>query len=152
QRYTSEGKSVNVFASCDFVLLDSRLLPIIPSADSEIPILSVISPSTSKMTPMIDTVATVERNDLSPSESNSGSGRSYGYLRLRLDQRIPVLPGQFAMLKPHGICEPLLRRAMAYYRSAIVGGALCVDFIYQILGRGTQSLANLKPGDQVDFL
>jgi len=105
---------------------------------------------------MIDTVATVERNDLIISEpssrSNGGSGRSYGYLRLRLDQEIPVLPGQFAMLKQHGICEPLLRRAMAYYRSGTINGALCVDFVYQILGRGTQSLAGLKPGDQIDFL
>lgn len=97
---------------------------------------------------MIDAVATVERNDLILSEST----RSYGYLRLRLHRTIPVLPGQFAMLKPRGIYEPLLRRAMAYYRAATVNGALRVDFIYQILGRGTQSLAKLKPGDQVDFL
>jgi dihydroorotate dehydrogenase electron transfer subunit len=71
---------------------------------------------------------------------------------LRLDQEIPVLPGQFAMIKPHGIVEPLLRRAMAYYRSVTVNGAPCVDFIYQILGRGTRALANLRPGDKVDFL
>ena len=105
---------------------------------------------------MIDTVTTVERNELILPESdgmpNVSSGRRYGYLRLRLDQRIPVLPGQFAMIKPHGIYEPLLRRAMAYYRSLTVGGAPCVDFIYQILGRGTQTLANLRPGDKVDFL
>ncbi|HEV2666285.1 MAG TPA: dihydroorotate dehydrogenase electron transfer subunit [Blastocatellia bacterium] len=105
---------------------------------------------------MIDTVTTIERNDLILPEpdgwSNIGSGRSYGYLRLRLDRIIPVLPGQFAMIKPHGIYEPLLRRAMAYYRSVTVGGAPCVDFIYQILGRGTQALANLRPGDKVDFL
>src|SRR5262249_52171238 len=105
---------------------------------------------------MIDTVTTVERNDLifpeSDGVSNIGSGRKYGYLRLRLDRRIPVLPGQFAMIKPHGIYEPLLRRAMAYYRSLTVGGGRWVDFIYQILGRGTQALANLRPGDKVDFL
>jgi dihydroorotate dehydrogenase electron transfer subunit len=96
----------------------------------------------------IDTVATVERNDLIASES----ARSYGYLRLRLGQRIPAYPGQFAMLRPRGIYEPLLRRAMAYYRSAIVNDALMVDFIYQVLGRGTQALAKLRAGDQVDFL
>ncbi len=101
---------------------------------------------------MIDTITTVERNDLVLPESDGVSGRRYGYLRLRLDQKIPVLPGQFAMIKPHGIAEPLLRRAMAYYRSMTVGGAPCVDFIYQILGRGTQALANLRPGDKVDFL
>src|SRR5262249_57023690 len=36
--------------------------------------------------------------------------------------------------------------------SVTVGAAPCVDFIYQILGRGTQALANLRPGDEVDFL
>ncbi len=97
---------------------------------------------------MIDTVATVERNDPIASTST----RNYGLIRLRLDQKIPVLPGQFAMLKPRGSFEPLLRRAMAYYQSDIIGDSLNVDFIYQILGRGTQSLAKLKAGDQVDFL
>jgi dihydroorotate dehydrogenase electron transfer subunit len=105
---------------------------------------------------MIDTVTTVERNDLILPEpdggSSVGSGRMYGYLRLRLDREIPVLPGQFAMIKPHGIAEPLLRRAMAYYRSMTAEGAPCVDFIYQILGRGTRALANLRPEDKVDFL
>jgi dihydroorotate dehydrogenase electron transfer subunit len=105
---------------------------------------------------MIDTVTTVERNDLilpkPDGGPNIGSRRRYGYLRLRLDRKIPALPGQFAMIKPHGIYEPLLRRAMAYYRSVTVGAAPCVDFIYQILGRGTQALANLRPGDEVDFL
>jgi dihydroorotate dehydrogenase electron transfer subunit len=97
---------------------------------------------------MIDTIAFVERNDLVTSES----ARRYGYLRLRLDREITVLPGQFAMLKPRGIYEPLLRRAMAYYRATTINNALLVDFIYQILGRGTQTLAKLKPGDEVDFL
>jgi dihydroorotate dehydrogenase electron transfer subunit len=97
---------------------------------------------------MIDTVAIVERNDL----TGSVSTRSYGRLRLRLDQKIPVLPGQFAMLKPRGHYEPILRRAMAYYQSAVINDALNVDFIYQVLGRGTQSLAKLKVGDEVDFL
>src|SRR5215510_15657858 len=105
---------------------------------------------------MIDTVTAVERNDLILPKPGGGpdigSGRRYGYLRLRLDRKIPVLPGQFAMLKPHGIFEPLLRRAMAYYRSVTVGGRCGVDFIYQVLGRGTQALANLRPGDKVDFL
>lgn len=97
---------------------------------------------------IIDAVVTVERNEI----VRSGSTRSYGYLRLRLDKQIPVLPGQFAMLKAHGICEPLLRRAMAFYRCEPVGEKFDVEFIYQILGRGTQSLAGLEPGDSVDFL
>ena len=82
----------------------------------------------------------------------SSSARSYGRLRLRLDQELPILPGQFAMLKPHGSYEPLLRRAMAYYQSFNSGRGLSVEFIYQILGRGTRALAALRPGDRVDFL
>lgn len=97
---------------------------------------------------IIDAVVTVERNEI----VRSGSSRSYGYLRLRLDEPIPVLPGQFAMLKAHGIHEPLLRRAMAFYRCEPAGEHLDVEFIYQILGRGTQELAKLEPGDKVDFL
>jgi len=101
-----------------------------------------------KMPNVIDAVVTVERNEI----VDSASSRSYGLLRLRLDRQIDVLPGQFAMLKPHGIYEPLLRRAMAFYRCETVGDQLAAEFIYQILGRGTQSLAKLERGDRVDFL
>lgn len=97
---------------------------------------------------MIDTVAIVERNELLVSPS----ARSYGRLRLRLKQAIPILPGQFAMLKPRGSLEPLLRRAMAYYRVESAGSGLSVEFIYQILGRGTRALAALRQGDEVNFL
>ncbi len=97
---------------------------------------------------MIDLIAIVERNDL----IESGSSRRYGLIQLRLDREIDVLPGQFAMLKPHGGFEPLLRRAMAYYRSEATAGSRRVEFIYQVLGRGTQSLSRLRAGDRVDFL
>ncbi|MFN0087728.1 MAG: dihydroorotate dehydrogenase electron transfer subunit [Blastocatellia bacterium] len=110
----------------------------------------------SKMPKIIDALAAVERNEIAGEEPASASsppaGRRYGLLRLRVPVRIEVLPGQFAMLKAHGIHEPLLRRAMAYYRSEIAGDALRIEFIYQILGRGTQALAKLKPGDEVEFL
>ncbi len=97
---------------------------------------------------MIDAVAIIERNEL----IQSASARSYGLLRLRLDQATTVQPGQFAMLKAHGIYEPLLRRAMAFYRAETSDSTLSVDFIYQVLGRGTQALAQLERGDKVDFL
>lgn len=113
-------------------------------------------PQMQKMPRIVDALAVVERNEIAGGESISASGppsgRRYGLLRLRLPSRIEVLPGQFAMLKAHGIHEPLLRRAMAYYRSEVSGDALRVEFIYQILGRGTQALAKVKPGDEVEFL
>ena len=54
------------------------------------------------------------------------------------------------MLKPHGLVEPLLRRAMAYFRVSEASDE--VEFIYQRLGRGTNALFKLEPGDEVDIL
>ena len=102
---------------------------------------------------LIDTIATVERNDLFASTPQDQSrSRHYGFLRLRVHQPQTILPGQFAMLKKHGIYEPLLRRAMAYYRVEQHNNGTSVEFIYQILGRGTESLATMRAGDEVDYL
>ncbi len=97
---------------------------------------------------MIDSVCIVERNHL----TLSASGREYGQLRLNLGRKIEVQPAQFAMIKPHGLVEPLLRRAMAFYRCETVDGGTHSEFIYQIIGRGTKALADLRRGDKVDFL
>ncbi|MES4792994.1 MAG: hypothetical protein C4321_08435, partial [Chloroflexota bacterium] len=94
-------------------------------------------------------IATVERNDLLASASAAlQQTRRYGLLRLRLPSikanEKAVLPGQFAMLKPRGQVEPLLRRAMAYYRYFAEAEAVSAEFIYQILGRGTQAMAQAE--------
>jgi len=97
---------------------------------------------------LIETIAIVERNDL----LKSASARSYGRLRLILDKSIPALPGQFAMLRPSSSFEPLLRRAMAYYQVEQPSSGTHIQFIYQILGRGTRALSTLVQGDRVSFL
>jgi dihydroorotate dehydrogenase electron transfer subunit len=97
---------------------------------------------------LIETIAIVERNDL----LKSASARSYGRLRLILDKPIPALPGQFAMIKSSSSFEPLLRRAMAYYQVEHSSNGTKVEFIYQILGRGTRTLSLLLPGNGVSFL
>jgi dihydroorotate dehydrogenase electron transfer subunit len=97
---------------------------------------------------LLDIVGTVTLNELSTAES----GRRYGLLRLQLAAPLAVLPGQFAMLKANGIEEPLLRRAMAFYRAARESKSAEVDFIYQIMGRGTAALAQLHAGESVQFL
>ena len=102
---------------------------------------------------MIDALAIVERNEIVISTSNeSGQSRKYGYLRLRLPQLQTIQPGQFAMLKKHGIYEPLLRRAMAYYRVENDDNSTVAEFIYQISGRGTQAISTLLVGDKVECL
>jgi dihydroorotate dehydrogenase electron transfer subunit len=105
---------------------------------------------------LIDAIATVERNDLFVSTPQDTApeqrSRRYGQLRLRLAEPQTILPGQFAMLKKRGICEPLLRRAMAYYRVEPQRESTSVEFIYQVLGRGTEALATMRVGDEVEYL
>ena len=90
---------------------------------------------------MIDATATVESNrELAP---------GYRLLVLNFDQEIRPRAGQFAMLRAHSSYEPLLRRALAVYR---VYEARQIGFLYQVLGRGTESLSHLGEGGKVDAL
>ena len=56
---------------------------------------------------LIDTIATVERNDLFASTPQDQSrSRHYGFLRLRIHQPQTILPGQFVRLVIKGITLP----------------------------------------------
>jgi dihydroorotate dehydrogenase electron transfer subunit len=90
---------------------------------------------------MIETIATV----VSQREPAPG----YRLLTLNFDCDIPAGAGQFAMLRAHAAFEPLLRRALAVYQ---VHGANQISFLYQVLGRGTEALAQLGTGGKVDAL
>jgi len=81
-------------------------------------------------------------------EENHEIGGGYFLMRVRTDTAIQALPGQFAMVKAHGIDDPILRRALAIYRC----DGERIDFLYQVLGRGTQTLSRVRPGDPVDVL
>ncbi|HXF05255.1 MAG TPA: dihydroorotate dehydrogenase electron transfer subunit [Blastocatellia bacterium] len=93
---------------------------------------------------MIETRATVVSND--PEGQN--------YWRLRLSLKIPLRPqpGQFAMLRPSDQIEPILRRAFVFYRVKERDTGTDCEFIYKIVGRGTQQLRRARPGDTIDFL
>ncbi|MFY9607758.1 MAG: hypothetical protein WAU45_03980 [Blastocatellia bacterium] len=90
---------------------------------------------------MIDTIATVERNE----ELSQG----YRLLVLDFELDIEARAGQFAMLRAQALFEPLLRRALAVYRQLSPGR---LSFLYQVLGRGTQALSQLGPGSRVEAL
>jgi len=79
-------------------------------------------------------------------------GSGYCQLRLAVPAILNIEAGQFAMLKAAALFEPLLRRAMAFYQTKINNNTTSVDFIFHVLGRGTQALAQLKQGDKVEFL
>lgn len=90
---------------------------------------------------MIETVARVERN----LELVSG----YRLLTASFDLELEVRAGQFAMLRARDFEEPLLRRAMAIYR---IEGPRQLSFLYKVLGRGTQAMARLRAGQQIESL
>jgi len=90
---------------------------------------------------MIEIIATtVSNRELAP---------GYRLLTLELNDDVRVRPGQFAMLKPRASLEPLLRRALAVYR---VDGPRRLSFLYQVLGRGTQALAQLIHNGELEAL
>jgi len=90
---------------------------------------------------VIETVSTVESNhELAP---------GYRHLVLNFEVEFRALAGQFAMLRASQTYEPLLRRALAIYTKPRPNQA---SFLYQVLGRGTETLAQLSSGSKVDAL
>jgi dihydroorotate dehydrogenase electron transfer subunit len=81
-------------------------------------------------------------------EFNRPLGPGYFHLRVRLGDPVACLPGQFAMVKPTGLVEPILRRALAIHRAEDDA----VEFIYVVLGRGLEALARVHAGEAVDVL
>ena len=61
-------------------------------------------------------------------------------------------PGQFVMVRPPLVADPLLPRAFSIYRISQDGGASVVEILYKILGKGTQCLSRMEPGREVDIL
>jgi dihydroorotate dehydrogenase electron transfer subunit len=62
-------------------------------------------------------------------------------------------PGQFVMVRPPLVVDPLLPRAFSIYRiSQGEEGAPIVEILYKVLGKGTQYLAQIDPGQAVEIL
>ena len=55
------------------------------------------------------------------------------------------------MIRPEAGTDPLLGRPFALYDLARDGSGqpIAVDVVYQVIGRGTQALSRLRPGDRV---
>ncbi len=74
--------------------------------------------------------------------------------RLRLEDSAmarSIRPGQFVMVRPDGGTDPLLGRPFALYDVVLgpAGDPRAIDLVYQVVGRGTQALSRLRPGDLV---
>jgi len=84
-------------------------------------------------------------------------------LSVHSPRQAPVTrPGQFAMIRLLGRGDVLLRRPMSIYdvkpanphgrKRASSTAPEFMEFLYKVVGRGTQLMANLKPGDRVGLL
>jgi dihydroorotate dehydrogenase electron transfer subunit len=57
-------------------------------------------------------------------------------------------PGQFVMIKTRDGREPLLRRPLSLHRIS----STSIELLYQVIGKGTQSLSRTRPGEFLDLL
>ena len=57
-------------------------------------------------------------------------------------------PGQFVHIRVSGTYEPLLRRPFSFHW--VEGGDF--EVLYEVVGKGTQLLSQLKPGETLDLL
>jgi dihydroorotate dehydrogenase electron transfer subunit len=103
-------------------------------------------------------------------ESNEECSPGYRLVRYRLDAPVRFRAGQFAMLRGDWGADPLLGRPMSILRlaGAAGGGALGAgrdaglaapgaaadraDFLLKVVGKGTQALADARPGTRATLL
>ncbi len=64
-----------------------------------------------------------------------------------------VKPGQFINIKILKNNDPILRRPFSVFRSVKRNGvAIGVEVIYKVVGRGTEDLSHLCPGEKLDII
>lgn len=60
-------------------------------------------------------------------------------------------PGQFVMIRISGLYEPLLARPISIYSFSRGGDSCAMELLYSVVGKGTQILAGLISGSQVEM-
>lgn len=84
---------------------------------------------------------------------NRGMAAGHFLLSLRVEETFQgAVPGQFVMIKRPGIQAPLLGRPISLYDLHRAEGAVIIDLLIRVVGRGTALLSEVKPGDRVDIL
>ena len=84
--------------------------------------------------------------------SNEAAGENFYWMRVRVAPLFETpVPGQFVMLRIAGLNEPFLSRPLSVYAFSRRGHDASVQFLYQAVGKGTQILAGLMRGSQVEI-
>jgi dihydroorotate dehydrogenase electron transfer subunit len=100
-----------------------------------------------------------------PSRPTVAFNRSLSPAYLHMGIRVPGFPdsfraGQFVMIRPAWVEDPFLPRPFSIYRVATpalagnspAGGSPVVEILYKVMGKGTQCLARMEPGEEVELL
>jgi dihydroorotate dehydrogenase electron transfer subunit len=70
-------------------------------------------------------------------------------------------PGEFVMIRPSWVGDPFLPRAFSIYRvssrPSVAGSPAgdappVIEILYKVLGRGTQCLSRMEPGQEIEIL
>jgi len=70
-------------------------------------------------------------------------------LKVKVNMRDCIIyPGQFAMLLISDTFDPFLRRPMSFYDVS----ENLIEFLYQIVGRGTELLSKKEKGEKISFI
>src|SRR3990172_5151906 len=75
---------------------------------------------------------------------------SYYKMRFSCDNFSVASPGQFVMIKVNNSYDPFLRRPMSIYKIDKKRGEF--EILYQVVGKGTNIMSELKKGDEIDVL
>jgi dihydroorotate dehydrogenase electron transfer subunit len=65
--------------------------------------------------------------------------------------------GEFVMIRPNWVADPLLPRAFSIYRISGEGGGgedgvPVVEILYKVVGKGTHYLSRMEAGEEIDIL
>jgi len=65
-----------------------------------------------------------------------------------------IRPGQFVMLRLPGRTDPLLGRPFALYDTVLndVGDPIAFDVVYLVIGKMTQPLSEVQPGEPIEII
>ena len=61
------------------------------------------------------------------------------------------LPGQFVMIRIAGLQDPFLSRPISIYSFSRSKSKCAIELLYRVVGKGTQILAGLIKGSQVEI-
>jgi len=73
-------------------------------------------------------------------------------MTLKIPSSFPSpLPGQFVMIRIAGLNDPFLSRPISIYSFSRERNYSTIEFLYQVVGKGTQIMAGLIEGSQVEI-